>query len=149
MSTAWRWSSRGAAISDTRPIADLAELLRSMRPVLNEGVYCFVTVPSGFDATSLNPIASFLERDGLSLIVEEHVAVSHRLKTAFRAAWITLTVYSDLNAIGLTAAVSTALAEAGISGNVVAAVHHDHVFVPIDRAADAMRALDRLRDRSR
>ena len=149
MNTAWQWSSRGAAISDTRPIAELAELLRSMQPVLNEGVYCFVTVPSGFDVMAINPIATFLEREGLSLIVEERVAVSHRLTPAFRAAWITLTVQSDLNAVGLTAAVSTALADAGISCNVVAAVHHDHVFVPIDHAADAMRALSDLHDRSK
>jgi len=126
------------------PISDLAELLRSMRPVLNDGVYCFVTVPSGFNMMSVNPIATFLEREGLSLIVEEHVAVSHRLTIAFRAAWITLTVHSDLHAVGLTAAVSSALADAGISCNVVAAAHHDHLFVPLDGAADAMAALHRL-----
>jgi hypothetical protein len=119
-----------------------------MRPVLNDGVYCFVRVPSGADVISVNPIATFLEREGLSLIVEEHIAVSHRLTPAFRAAWITLTVHSDLNAVGLTAAVSTALADAGISCNMVAAVHHDHLFVPIDRAADAMSTLRDLRDRS-
>jgi hypothetical protein len=146
MSTAWRWYSRGAAISNTKPIADLAELLRSLRPVLNEGVYCFVSVPSGFDAMSVNPIATFLEREGLSLIIEEHVAVTHRLTTAFRAAWITLTVHSDLNAVGLTAAISTALADAAISCNVLAAVHHDHLFVPVDRAADAMRVLKSLHE---
>ena len=119
-----------------------------MRPVLNEGVYCFVRVPPGFDVTPVKPIATFLEREGLSLIIEEHVAVTHRLTTAFRAAWITLTVHSDLNAVGLTAAISTALADAGISCNVVAAVHHDHLFVPIDRAADAMRVLNSLHEES-
>ena len=115
-----------------------------MQPLLHEGVYCFVVVPPGFDVRSVSPIATFLEREGVSLIVEEHVAVEHRLTTVFRAAWITLTVHSDLNAVGLTAAVSTALADAGISCNVVAAVHHDHLFVPIDRAADAIRALNTL-----
>jgi len=128
----------------SEPISDLAELLRSMRPVLNDGVYSFVTVPSGFDVMSVSPIATFLEREGLSLIVPEHVAVSHRLTPIFRAAWITLTVHSDLNAVGLTAAVSTALADAGISCNVVAAAHHDHLFVPADGAAEAMTALHRL-----
>lgn len=120
-----------------------------MRPVLNEGVYCFVIAPPGFDVMSVSPIATFLEREGLTLIIEEHVAASHRLRISFRAAWITLTVHSDLAAVGLTAAISTALADAGISCNVVAAVHHDHLFVPIDRAADAMRALNSLQDRSR
>lgn len=61
-----------------------------------------------------------------------------------RAAWITLTVHSDLAAVGLTAAFSRVLAEAGISCNVVAGVRHDHIFVPVERAADAMAALRRL-----
>ena len=131
-------------MADMKAIADLDELLRSMRPVLHEGVYCFVTAPAGFEVMSVSPIATFLEREGLSVIVEEQVAVSHRLTPAFRAAWITLTVHSDLNAVGLTAAVSAALAGAGISCNIVAATHHDHVFVPVDRAADAMAALQVL-----
>jgi hypothetical protein len=128
------------------PISDLTELLRSMRPVLNEGVYCFVTVPTGFDVMSVNPIATFLEREGLSLIVDERVAISHRLTPVFRAAWITLTVHSDLNAVGLTAAVSSALAGAGISCNVVAALHHDHLFVPVERAGEALRLLGALQE---
>jgi hypothetical protein len=130
------------------PISDLAELLRSMRPVLNEGVYCFVTVPAGFNAISVTPIATFVEREGLSLIVEEHVAISHGLTPAFRAAWITLTVHSDLHAVGLTAAVSSALAEAGISCNIVAAVHHDHLFVPVERVNEALGVLEGLQTKA-
>jgi hypothetical protein len=62
----------------------------------------------------------------------------------FRAAWITLTVHSDLEAVGLTAAVSVALGAAGISCNVVAGTYHDHLFVPAQKAADAMAALRKL-----
>jgi hypothetical protein len=51
-------------------------------------------------------------------------------------------VHSSLEAVGLTAAVAAVLAAAGISANLVAAFHHDHVFVPADRAGEA---LDRLR----
>ena len=61
-----------------------------------------------------------------------------------RFAWITLGVESPLTAVGLTAAVSTALAEAGIACNVVAAMRHDHVFVPFDRAARRWRCCERL-----
>jgi hypothetical protein len=62
----------------------------------------------------------------------------------FRAAWITLQVHSDLAAVGLTAAFSSALAQAGISCNVVAGMHHDHLFVPVDQAQQAMRSLQAL-----
>jgi hypothetical protein len=68
---------------------------------------------------------------------------------AFRAAWITLSVYSDLHAVGLTAAVAAALASEGISCNVVAALRHDHLFVPVDRADDALTVLERLQAEAR
>ncbi len=91
-----------------------------------------------------NPIATFLEPEGVSLIVDESVAAAHRLTPLFRSAWITLTVNSDLQAVGLTAAVSKALADEGISCNVVAAVNHDHLFVHVERAEDALAALRAL-----
>lgn len=57
---------------------------------------------------------------------------------------ITLTIYSSLDAVGLTAAVAGALADRGISANVVAAFHHDHLFVPWDRRDEAMALLRML-----
>ena len=62
---------------------------------------------------------------------------------------ITLTVHSSLEAVGLTAAVATCLAQAGISANVVAAYHHDHVFVPEADAETAVQALRQLQQRYR
>lgn len=56
----------------------------------------------------------------------------------------TLSVNSDLEAIGLTAASSAALGKAGISCNVVAGVNHDHIFVPIEQAGLAMQVLRAL-----
>jgi hypothetical protein len=53
-------------------------------------------------------------------------------------------VHSSLSAVGLTAALSTALAEAGISANIVAALRHDHLFVPWNRREDALRCLEAL-----
>ena len=64
--------------------------------------------------------------------------------SSIRSAWITLRAHSDLAAVGLTAAFARALGDAGISCNVVAGVHHDHLFVPVARAADAMAALQAL-----
>ena len=60
--------------------------------------------------------------------------------------WITLTIHSSLEAVGLTAAVSSALTEANISCNVVAAYYHDHIFVPIADADRAMNVLLALTD---
>jgi hypothetical protein len=62
----------------------------------------------------------------------------------FRAAWITLMVHSDLEAVGLTAAFAHALGQAGISCNVVAGAYHDHIFVPFEQALPAMDALIEL-----
>jgi hypothetical protein len=87
---------------------------------------------------------SFREAEGLTLLLDEEVAARNGLSPLYRAAWIELGIESDLAAVGLVAAVSTALAAAGISCNVVSAVRHDHLFVPPDRAAEAVAVLERL-----
>ena len=129
-------------------VSNLAELLQSMHPVLNRGVYAFVSLPAGSVPARVEPIATFREREGLTLIVEEQQAQDAGLPILFRAAWITLTVHSDLQAVGLTAAVAGALTEAGISCNVVAAAHHDHLFVPVEAASRAIAALQALQERA-
>jgi hypothetical protein len=120
---------------------DLERLLRALNPRREPGVYAFVVAPAGLDIAALQPIATFREREGVTLIVEEGRALAAGLPVQYRAAWVTLSVSSGLQDVGLTAAVATALAHAGISCNVMAAIHHDHLFVPAD-AADA--ALDVL-----
>ncbi|MDP2267939.1 MAG: acetyltransferase, partial [Deltaproteobacteria bacterium] len=94
----------------SNPVTNLAELLQAMQPKLNEGVYVFTSMSPSTDFSSLEPIATFREAEGLTLIVEEQQARKAELPVLFRAAWITLTVHSDLQAVGLTAAVATALA---------------------------------------
>ncbi len=131
------------------PVKELDALLASMRPTLHEGAYVFATLPPGSDPGALSPIGTFREVEGLTVIVEERQAREHRLPVLFRAAWITLAVHSDLHAVGLTAAVSTALAEAGISCNVVAAAHHDHLFVPCESGREALAVLEAIAARSR
>ncbi len=130
------------------PISDLAVLLRAMQPMLNSGTYAFCVVPESSDTARFVPLGTFREAEGVTVIVEESVASAHGLAPLFRAAWITLTVNSDLAAVGLTAAVARALAGAGISCNVVAAAHHDHLFVPVDQGLDAIEVLRRLQSQS-
>lgn len=124
--------------------SDLRVLLRSMNPELLQGRYVFITVPEGQAAPDVGPLASVIEPEGLSLVVTQEQADRLDLTYDFVAAWITLRIHSALHAVGLTAAVSTALAETGISCNVIAGFHHDHLLVPVDRAQDALCELRRL-----
>ncbi|MEA3116078.1 MAG: uncharacterized protein QOG58_5877 [Caballeronia sp.] len=128
----------------TNPIADLNTLLASMSPELQPGVYVYATVPFAYDLGNIVPLATFREREGLTIIVEEREALKAGIDPLFRAAWITLTVHSDLQAVGLTAAFATALGKANVSCNVVAAAYHDHIFVPMESAEAAMVALQQL-----
>ncbi|WP_035055259.1 ACT domain-containing protein [Andreprevotia chitinilytica] len=123
------------------PISNLTTLLQSMQPVLNDGVYVFSTVPPNTDLRTLDPIGTFREAEGLTVVLAEEQAQQAGLPVLFRAAWITLTVHSDLQAVGLTAAFATALGNANISCNVIAAAFHDHVFVPVELGQAAMAVL--------
>lgn len=120
---------------------DLARLLQNMRPERTPGDYVFCTVESFERAAALQPVGMFQEKEGMTVILRKQQADELSLPYAAVFAWITLTVHSSLEAVGLTAAVSRALAQAGISCNMVAAFYHDHIFIP---AADADRAMEAL-----
>lgn len=128
--------------------SDLPTLLATMQPVLDPGRFAFATVGPDRQLDLHSVIASVREREGLSVIVAEQDAIGLGLKVDYVAAWITLTVQSDLAAVGLTAAFSNALADAGLSCNVVAGNHHDHVFVPYEQAGAAMAVLQSLQARA-
>lgn len=124
-----------------KPISDLTELLRSMQPVLNDGAYYFVTLPENCDLPLTDTVATIREREGLSVVIGEEIALARGLQNDFRSAWITLNAYSDLAVVGLTAAFAKALGQVGISCNVVAGNLHDHIFVPYEQADLAMQTL--------
>lgn len=120
---------------------DLALLLSGMTPELVDGRFVFVSVSSPSAAHGLHPFASVIEAEGPSLVLSQQEAEESGLVFDFVAAWITLRVHSSLHAVGLTAAVSTALAQSGISCNVIAGFHHDHLLVPVERAEESMQLL--------
>ena len=124
----------------------LETLLKLMSPELIDGEYVFCAFKNARygDHAYLEPLASFREVEGLTLVVPKVTADEHGLsyESVFRC--ITLTVHSSLDAVGLTAAISTKLAEHGISANVVAAYCHDHIFVPAEFSELAMSALSDL-----
>ena len=111
-----------------------------MSPELRPGEYVFVTGAAAVDGAAV----TVREDEGVTSVVARADADRLGLAYDFVAAWITLRVHSALEAVGLTAAVATALAGAGISCNVVAAFHHDHLFVPADRAEEAVAVLQAL-----
>lgn len=119
---------------------NLQALLAGMHPVQREGEYVYVLWPHG------RPLAAGIEAavreaEGLTVVLPRAEADRQGLSYDFVGAWITLQIHSDLEAVGLTAAVSRALTEARISCNVLAGFHHDHLLVPV---ADAPRALEVL-----
>jgi hypothetical protein len=123
-------------------IKELDTLLQSMSPELQAEEFVFCTVKNSLsEVVPLQPIATFMEQEGLTVIVEKQQAEQANLEFDGVFKLITLTVHSSLDAVGLTAAVATKLAEHGISANVVAAFYHDHIFVQTEKAEQAMLAL--------
>lgn len=124
----------------TEVVHEAREMIAGMTPELKPGHYVFCAAGDQ-NWASLAPLAMFREAEGVSLILERHAAEAAGLPLENPMALITLNIYSALDGVGLTAAVSGALAAAGIACNMVAALRHDHVFVPAQQAESAMRAL--------
>lgn len=123
---------------------DLRILLKELRPELQQGEFVFGIVD---DISKIDPkeiIGLFKEKEGHTIIVSRNYADLIKLTYTFVAAWITFTVHSALEATGLTAAFSTALAKAGASCNVVAGYYHDHIFVNANKAEAAIVVLRSL-----
>ena len=117
---------------------NLATMLRTRQPLLKAGKWVFRTSPTSFDATTLETAnLMFKEPEGVTIIspaTDEDVNVP-------TWAMITLSIHSDLEAVGFLAAITTALAAMDIPVNAVSAFFHDHIFVPYERREDAMECL--------
>jgi hypothetical protein len=126
---------------------DLSKMLASLAPHLMEGdfVFCSIQDAKYGDFAELLPIASILEAEGLTLLVARENADKAGINYESIFKGITLNVHSSLEAVGLTAAVSSKLAERGISANVIAAYYHDHIFVQAEKADAALSALNEFR----
>ena len=122
------------------------DMISGMTPVRQEGLFVFVTTddPDMMAALSPKAHASFREKEGLSMILPVEQAETAGLGVDHPMACITLNVYSSLEGVGLTAAVASALAENNIPCNMVAAFHHDHVFVPSEKCDGAFAVLETL-----
>ncbi|HOZ79578.1 MAG TPA: ACT domain-containing protein [Ferruginibacter sp.] len=123
---------------------NLQALIKNMQPELQPGEYVFSYVEDLSNINTGKIVALFKEKEAYTIIVEKHVAEEWKLPYQYVAAWITLTIQSSLEAVGLTAAFSTALANTGISCNVVAGYYHDHIFVALQDAEKAMEVLCKM-----
>lgn len=123
---------------------NLRKLLQTLHPVLNEGEYVFCCLPEMTEPAAEDAVMWFRESEGITLIVPRETADKNGWPYSFVVVWITLTVHSSLEAVGLTAAFSSALVTEGISCNVVAGYYHDHLFVSVKDAQRAMMVLNTI-----
>ena len=139
----------GIKTSMTTPESDINTLLKNLSPRLNAGEFVFLTIKSNLPA-HVRPLATFHEWEGESVVLRveqaETIGLNHGEETY---AWITLEVHSALDSVGLTAVVTAALAAEGIPCNVLAAFHHDQLFVPTSEGKRALRVLITLQQQAK
>lgn len=95
---------------------------------------------------------TFRESEGVTLILEQGIAEKHGFTASqytFVSKMITCDVHSSLEAVGFMAVISRSLADAGIGCNPVSGYYHDHLFVPEDKAEEAVRVLELMVQRAK
>ncbi|MDG5493009.1 ACT domain-containing protein [Psychroserpens sp. SPM9] len=120
---------------------NIAELIKNMKPIHQQGDFVFCTVKDLSKIDRNETICEFKETEGTTIIIEKSKADTLQLDYHYVATWITLSIHSSLEAVGLTAVFSSVLAKHNISCNVIAGYYHDHIFVD---KKDAIRAIEVL-----
>lgn len=120
---------------------DLAKMLATLEVRRRPGVFTYVALEAPTPEVLAAAHATVQEGELTSLVLPVEAAERAGLIVTLELAWLSLTVQSSLEAVGLTAAFSTTLGRHGIPCNVLAGFHHDHLLVPVDRAQDAIDAL--------
>ena len=133
-------------VNEHKAVTDLEVLLRSLKPKLQDDFWVFTQTGTCHPEWITTPevIAFFKETEAITLVCTEEFAINHDLQFHGVYRCITCNVYSSLEAVGMTAAISAKLTRYGISANVIAAYHHDHIFVPAGKAELAIQAMKEL-----
>ena len=135
--------ARSFSKGPTLPIRHLEELLSNLQVSAAPGEWCVASLdvaPIGIETR-----ATVSEAEGTSYVITTTDAAALGIVPTFVGSWLTLEVNSSLDAVGLTAAVATALASANIPCNVFAGLHHDHLLVPVSATERAISMLIALR----
>ena len=122
---------------------NLDVLISTMKPQLNSGEFVFCTLKT-IKIDINNVLFFFKENEGITIVCTKEYADKKKYNYSSIFSWITLEVHSALEAVGLTAAFSQALAAHHISCNVVAGYYHDHIFVQQEKAVKAIDVLENL-----
>lgn len=125
------------------PEKNLSVLVKNTKPILHNGAFAFVSVKTLDEIPVNDVVCTMKEKEGFTVVLSVELADSLQLKYDTLFSWITLEVQSSLEAVGFTAVFSTALGKSGISCNVIAGYHHDHLLVP---QKDSFRAMETLKN---
>lgn len=128
---------------------EIETLIQNMEPILNHGDYVFTTVSDIESIPRSITVCEMQEQEGTTIVLSKQDAERLGLQFDYIASWITLNIHSSLEAVGLTAAFSTALANQNISCNVIAGYYHDHIFIDQKDQDKAMNVLIDLSSKSK
>ena len=125
---------------------DLKKILESIDPYLVDESFIFMTTDQSLSSISntLNPIASFLENEGLSLVITQATADKNAITYDSVFSCISLGVHSSLESYGLISTISRELTQNNISTNVFSGYYHDHIFVQSEKADKALEIISKI-----
>ncbi|TFH07182.1 MAG: hypothetical protein E4H14_09090, partial [Candidatus Thorarchaeota archaeon] len=87
---------------------ELSYLLKNMEPAHVPGSYIFATVSEEtLETLGANPLLVFREKEAITVILRREIAEANSI--SFESVWslISLTVHSDLEAVGLLAKITS------------------------------------------
>lgn len=127
-------------------VRDTKAMLAGMTPRLTEDEFIFCTTQdAALIARGAASAFGWLKEDeGTTLILPCEIARQLGFDDAMPMRHIVLDIFSALDGVGLTAGAASALANDGIPCNMIAAYHHDHIFVPAAMAERALAVLTQV-----
>ena len=125
---------------------NLKEILDKINPRLLDETFVFITSSEPHEdlINSLKPKATFLEDEGITLVINQKDADAHSLQYDGIFKCISLGVHSSLESYGLISTITRELTKQRISSNIFSGYFHDHIFVQNNLAAEALRVISSI-----